>query len=109
MPGCGPRSPGTALVLPALGAVMASPAAGLSGWRQAARVSPWPDALGAVGALRLRFDTMAKVALIAAWVAVVGGVALVLLAALGLLHARRAGPQAQSGTPAEISPAPAGR
>jgi hypothetical protein len=35
------------------------------------------------------FDTMATVALIAAWVAVIGGVVLMLLAALGLLHARR--------------------
>jgi hypothetical protein len=35
------------------------------------------------------FDTMAKVALIAAWVSLVAGVVLILLAALGLIHSRR--------------------
>jgi hypothetical protein len=35
------------------------------------------------------FDTMAKVALIAAWVSLVGGILLLLLSVLGLLHARR--------------------
>jgi hypothetical protein len=36
------------------------------------------------------FDTMAKVALIAAWVSLAAGLILILLAALGLLHSRRA-------------------
>jgi hypothetical protein len=36
------------------------------------------------------FDTMASVALIAAWICLVAGVVLIVLAVLGVLHARRA-------------------
>ncbi len=48
------------------------------------------------------FDTMAKVALIAAWISLIGGIVLLLLATLGLVHGRR-----QTATPPAAS-APTG-
>jgi len=53
------------------------------------------------------FDTMAKVALIGAWVSLVGGIVLLLLSALGLMHSRRATSD-QPATTAEAQPAPVG-
>jgi hypothetical protein len=50
------------------------------------------------------FDTMATVALIAAWVALSGGVALIMLAALGVVHARRS----TRTTPVEAEAVPVG-
>jgi hypothetical protein len=52
------------------------------------------------------FDTMAKVALIAAWIAVIGGVSLLLLAGLGLVHSRRT--ELVPPAPAEIEALPVG-
>ena len=55
------------------------------------------------------FDTMAKVALIAAWVSLVGGITLLALSILGLVHARRPSrdlPSAPAAT--ETQPAPVG-
>jgi hypothetical protein len=54
------------------------------------------------------FDTMAKVAFVAAWVALVGGIVLLILSVLGLLHARRptgAGPTEATEQPAASVPA----
>jgi hypothetical protein len=53
------------------------------------------------------FDTMAKVALIGAWVSLIGGIVLLLLSALGLMHSRRTTPD-QPATTAEAQPAPVG-
>jgi hypothetical protein len=52
------------------------------------------------------FDTMGKVALIAAWVSLVGGVVLILLSVLGLVHSRRSSPDVPA-APVETHPAPA--
>jgi hypothetical protein len=45
------------------------------------------------------FDTMATVALIAAWISLVAGILLILMAVLGFLHARRTTPVESTTTP----------
>jgi len=50
---------------------------------------------------------MASVALIAAWVSLIGGIALLVLSALGLMHSRRPASEI-SATTAEAQPAPVG-
>lgn len=53
------------------------------------------------------FDTMANVALIAAWVSLIGGIVLLLLAAMGLVHSRRPAKD-RAATTAEAQPTPVG-
>jgi hypothetical protein len=53
------------------------------------------------------FDTMAKVALIAAWVSLIGGIVLIALSVLGLLHSRRPTPD-ETAVPAQAAPTPVG-
>jgi hypothetical protein len=47
------------------------------------------------------FDTMATVALVGAWICLVAGAALIVLAVLGFVHARRAGVSATQASPTE--------
>ena len=53
------------------------------------------------------FDTMAKVALIAAWVSLIGGIVLIGLSVLGLMHSRRPTTDLPA-TPADAQPTPVG-
>ena len=53
------------------------------------------------------FDTMANVAFIAAWVSLLGGIVLLVLSALGLVHSRRPASDLAA-TTAEAQPTPVG-